>query len=76
MDKTERLRELVVAIDSEMSGVSTTTRAQWTELVMLLALGPSPLRRKCPSCAQMVMEAATRCGYCWKPLPLAEPPAS
>jgi hypothetical protein len=66
---SDRMRELVSAIDGDMSGVSTATRAQWTELVGLLALGSSPLERPCPFCSRVVMQEATRCGYCWKALP-------
>jgi len=44
----------------------------WNNLVECLALGPAPLLRACPNCGQMIMEAATLCGYCWKrPGPLA-----
>ena len=64
----DRLRELVTAIGSDMSERSKPTKDQWAELVGLLALGPSPVRRECPFCKQVVMMAATRCGYCWKPL--------
>ena len=70
----ERLREIVRAIDGDMAAASKATRDQWTELVALLSLGPSPLLRVCPFCGEAVRQEATRCGYCWNALaPFVEP---
>ncbi len=50
-----------------------TLAAHWAGLVELLALGPEPQVRNCPFCQELVMKAATRCGFCWKRFPsLAE----
>jgi hypothetical protein len=62
----DRMRELVLAIGADMSDASNATRAQWNELVELLALDPAPVRYGCPFCGKLIMLAATRCGYCWK----------
>lgn len=43
-------------------------RKSWTGLVELLALGPAPEVRSCPSCGKQGLRAATRCGYCWAEL--------
>lgn len=75
-----RLRAVVATIDGEMSRLpspldtddnSTTTtglRASWADLVALLELGPEPEVRQCLACKQVVMHAATRCGWCWTKL--------
>ena len=79
---TVRLRTVIAEIDRELSllptpeddGVAATRplRRSWAELVELLALGPAPETRLCPTCGQVGMRAATRCGYCWSKLsPLA-----
>lgn len=41
-------------------------RASWRALVDVLALGPEPERRACPSCGGPMRLQATRCVYCWK----------
>jgi hypothetical protein len=41
-------------------------------LEKVLALGPEPELRECPTCHRLGMRAATLCGYCWTSL---EPPA-
>lgn len=77
-----RLRTLIDEIDHELSLLPTSEdgavagtqplRRSWAELVALLALGPAPETRLCPTCGQVGMRAATRCGYCWSKLsPLA-----
>jgi hypothetical protein len=63
-----RLREVIGAIEAEL-GEGRPRR--WQDLVDLLALGPEPDLRSCPSCGRRVMLAATRCGFCWEPLPKA-----
>ena len=72
-----RLRTLVAAVERHLSGeppqqmtpdVLSALREAWAALVRELALGPEPAVRKCPTCGRLVMEQATRCGYCWEPL--------
>jgi len=69
-----------MAVDSEMSHLdqggtgephATTNQLKknWKELVTLLALGPEPEYRECPSCHGIGMRLATRCGFCWAKLP-------
>lgn len=73
-EKMAKLREIVVAIDREIAQAppTATLHAAWVELVAVLALGPAPERRECPTCHGIGMRAATRCGNCWAvlaPLP-------
>ena len=75
---TVRLRTVISAIDRELSllptsegdGVPATQplRSSWAELVELLAVGPAPETRLCPTCGHLGMRAATRCGNCWNKL--------
>ena len=79
------LRTLVTTIDGEVAHLSSypagaippssilELQASWARLVGLLALGPEPQVRPCPTCNRMVMSAATRCGHCWNKL---RPPAT
>lgn len=81
--QTDGLRRIVEGLDREMTRVqargglvgadATALLTWWAELVELLALGPAPELRACPSCGAVGMRAATRCGFCWQKL---EPPAS
>jgi hypothetical protein len=69
-----KLRAIVATIDQEIVRVPPTPelRAAWGELVDVLALGPAPQTRECPSCHRIGMRAASRCGFCWialEPLP-------
>jgi hypothetical protein len=69
-----KLRAIVEVIDQEIVQTPPTPalRAAWTELVKVLALGPSPQTRECPACRGIGMRAASRCGECWaalEPLP-------
>jgi hypothetical protein len=80
-----RLRKVVAAIEDQLAclareGTADDHRssmrglvASWAGLVELLALGKAPPTRQCPNCGVPVMQAATRCGYCWAALP---PPSS
>jgi hypothetical protein len=80
-----RLRTMFASIEGAMScllreGTPEAHRAAtrelalaWAGLVDLLALGPAPEIRDCPTCHHVGMLAATRCGYCWAEL---APPAS
>ena len=74
------LRSVVTAVDIEMSrlkqvgtgepsGATDQLRENWKELVRLLALGPEPEYRECPSCHNIGMRLATQCGFCWIKLP-------
>jgi len=74
------LRAVVTAVDCEISrlaqvrigepsGTTDQLREHWKELVSLLALGPEPEYRECPSCHSVGMRFATHCGYCWIKLP-------
>jgi hypothetical protein len=47
-------------------------RASWAALTDLLALGPEPALRDCPSCGKSGMRNASVCGFCWAKL---TPPA-
>ena len=69
------LRELVTAIERQFAAVppSTALRAAWDEMVHVLALGPAPELRTCPTCGEIGMRAATRCVRCWSRLPLLPP---
>lgn len=69
-----KLRSIVSTIDQEIVQTPPTPamRAAWAELVGLLALGPEPETRECPTCRTIGMRAASRCGNCWsalEPLP-------
>lgn len=69
-----KLREIVAVINREIVEVPPTSalQAAWTQLVEVLALGPAPQTRECPTCHGIGMRAAKRCGYCWaalEPLP-------
>jgi hypothetical protein len=82
-----RLRGLVAAVEGEMAlvlGTLTTPETQprktalemtWSNLVKMLDLGPEPEMRVCPSCKQLCMLGATRCGTCWQHLPALTPKA-
>ena len=73
-----KLREIVAVIEQEIQQRPPTPAlgAAWTRLVAVLALGPEPQKRECPTCHAMGMRAASRCGNCWAALeplpPLAE----
>ncbi len=75
------LRAAVVAVDRAMPQPTSTDQpppgslaVAWRELVVLLALGPEPEYRECPSCGALGMLEATVCGHCWTKLPRrAEP---
>jgi len=69
-----KLRDIVAVIDQEIVHTPPTPalRAAWTELVKVLALGPAPQMRECPTCHGVGMRAASRCSHCWttlEPLP-------
>jgi hypothetical protein len=79
------LRSVVEAVDYEIShldqagtgepfGTTEKLREHWKELVSLLALGPEPEYRECPSCHRIGMRLATQCGFCWIKLPPFIPP--
>jgi len=65
-----RLRAVLAKMELEISRLPAGDglRAPWAELVELLAVGPAPVVRECPTCKRTVMAAATRCGYCWSTL--------
>lgn len=65
------LRCLVTAIERQFALVPPPekVRAAWAELVDVLALGPPPDLRTCPTCCEIGMRAATRCIRCWSSLP-------
>ena len=67
LEKRSRLRVLVASVDRELLQMAEKHElaAAWAELVGLLALGPKPKFRVCPSCKNVGMLDATRCGYCW-----------
>lgn len=72
-----KLRVLIADIELEIPALSSQTTAgqsaaasrlavSWATLVELLALGPEPELRKCPSCKSAIRREATRCMHCWK----------
>ena len=67
------LRVLVADLETEIAtSTNDKLRDQWATFVTVLALGPAPATRVCPSCKRVGMKAASRCGYCWShldPLP-------
>ena len=65
-----KLREIVALIDREIvqQPPVPALQAAWTELVAVLALGPAPQTRECPTCYGIGMRAASRCGFCWTAL--------
>jgi hypothetical protein len=82
-----KLRDLVAAVDREMSRLPKPQggaedaamgglRVAWSALVDLMALGPEPEYRTCPTCGNIGMRTATVCGYCWSKLPALGPLAS
>ena len=64
------LRSLVAAIEQQFAVVPPPEqlRAAWAEMVDVLALGPPPELRTCPTCGEIGMRAATRCMRCWSSL--------
>jgi hypothetical protein len=64
-----KLRTIVESIDRDgPPATDAALRAAWNELVQVLALGPAPLTRECPSCHAVGMRDASRCGQCWATL--------
>jgi len=71
-----QLRSLIAVVDGELarSPPSPELRVAWGRMVEILALGPAPELRECPTCKEVGMRAATRCGRCWSALrPVAGP---
>ena len=71
------LRSLIAVVNREFEGTapSPELRVAWDQMLAVLALGPAPELRECPTCSEVGMRAATRCSRCWSALaPLA--PAS
>ena len=68
----DTLRNLVSVIESELTSTApgSALRVAWGQVVEILALGPAPELRECPSCGGSGMRTATRCMYCWSALPL------
>ena len=64
------MRALVGVIKRELASAAPAgeLRVAWDQLVEILALGPAPELRACPTCRNVGMRAATRCMYCWSPL--------
>lgn len=70
---TPELRAALSAVQHQIDTLdgnaqSAELRTAWSAFVIKLDMGPAPLTRECPYCKQRVMQAATRCGYCWKAL--------
>jgi len=73
------LRSVIAAIERHFATVAPPEqlRASWAEMVAVLALGPPPELRTCPTCGEIGMRAATRCSRCWSslaPLPPSQAP--
>ena len=64
------LRSIVAVIEREILQLQPTSalRVEWAKLVDVLALGPAPQTRECPTCHGIGMRAASRCGQCWAAL--------
>jgi hypothetical protein len=80
--KNAKLHDAVHQIEQELAGLPREDgtpqklRVLWSSLVSLMALEPLHELRECPTCKQVGMRAATRCGNCWARLaPLASAPA-
>jgi hypothetical protein len=79
------LRLAVATIEGELAQLATyptgaipatsvpELRASWARLVELLALGPEPQVRNCPTCNHLVYLTAVRCRFCWNKLRPAAP---
>ena len=77
------LRSLVAVMDRELAAMTPASshelRGAWEAMVKVLALGPEPQLRECPTCHAMGMRAASKCMGCWSsltplpPLPAAAP---
>ena len=69
------LRSVVKAIERQFAIVPPPEelRAAWAEMIAVLALGPPPELRTCPTCGEIGMRAATRCVGCWSSLPPLPP---
>jgi hypothetical protein len=82
--KTANLHIVMSVIEHKLAALPGTHDAEtiaelrsfWGELVTLLALPANHELRECPSCHQMAMRAATRCGHCWTKLAKLVPPAA
>jgi hypothetical protein len=78
LEERGKLRLIIAKIERELAlpatgAVTDVMRASWSELVGVLALGPEPETRECPTCKGVGMRGASRCGQCWaklEPLPL------
>ena len=80
-DEKSKLREAIAQVEGAMSAALALVQSNecnvaihelrntFSRLVKLLALGPEPAVRDCPSCGRKVMREATLCGYCWSRLP-------
>jgi hypothetical protein len=70
-DALAHLRSLIAVVDREFATTapSAELRVAWTKILEILALGPAPELRECPTCNGVGMRAATRCSRCWSALP-------
>lgn len=70
-----KLRTAVAAIEREILQVppSPALQTAWTQLVDVLALGPAPQTRECPTCHSIGIRAASRCSNCWATLEMLPP---
>ena len=71
--KTADLHVALSAIENKLAALPADEtiaelRAAWSALVTLLALPPNHELRECPTCKQVAMRQATRCGHCWTKL--------
>ncbi len=68
--ETARLRLLIASVDGELARTpaSEGLKGSWAEMMKMLAVGSAPDVRTCPSCANIIMRAATLCGHCWTKL--------
>lgn len=71
------LRQLLASIGARLDTLAAAApddptiggaHADLAALVAILRLGPEPEVRSCPSCGNVGMRLATRCGFCWTTL--------
>ena len=54
------------ALGGNHDAVSAGLTRSWQELVPLIAPEREPEQRPCPHCRRLIVQAATRCKYCFK----------
>jgi hypothetical protein len=70
-----KLRAIVADIEQQLASAPPppALQAAWSKLVEVLALGPAPETRECPTCHSIGMRGASRCSQCWTALAVLPP---